>query len=93
MLPEEVGGYPADESVYGVRDLAGKLRDWTARLYQADGEAGAVVGDAWTHSTCPTPCSLLGCPVDMLQGCGPSLPADAVHSLEVSTPIDRGAYV
>jgi formylglycine-generating enzyme required for sulfatase activity len=37
-LLAEVGGYPADESVYGVRDLAGNMRDWTANVYQADGD-------------------------------------------------------
>jgi formylglycine-generating enzyme required for sulfatase activity len=27
-----------DESVYGVRDLAGNMRDWTGTVYQADGD-------------------------------------------------------
>ena len=37
-LLAEVGGYPVDESVYGVRDLAGNARDWMANVYQADGD-------------------------------------------------------
>ena len=37
-LLAEVGGYPVDESVYGVRDLAGNVRDWMANVYQADGD-------------------------------------------------------
>jgi formylglycine-generating enzyme required for sulfatase activity len=36
-LPAEVGRYPVDESVYGARDLAGNMRDWTATAYQSDG--------------------------------------------------------
>jgi serine/threonine-protein kinase len=38
MVPTEVGGYPVDESVYGVRDLAGNMRDWMGNVYQADGD-------------------------------------------------------
>jgi serine/threonine-protein kinase len=37
-LPAKVGGYPVDESVYGVRDLAGNVRDWTATVHQEDGD-------------------------------------------------------
>ena len=39
-VPAEVGSYPVDESVYGVRDLAGNMRDWTATAHQADGDVG-----------------------------------------------------
>jgi len=38
--PAEVGSYPIDESVYGVRDLAGNTRDWTVPTSVADGKAG-----------------------------------------------------
>jgi serine/threonine-protein kinase len=30
----KVGAYPADESVYGVRDLAGNVDDWCSDLYE-----------------------------------------------------------
>jgi serine/threonine-protein kinase len=37
--PQEVDSFPADESIYGVRGLAGNVRDWTAtRLGAAEGE-------------------------------------------------------
>ena len=34
--PSPVSGYPIDESVYGVRGLAGNMRDWTASHYRKD---------------------------------------------------------
>ena len=39
-LPAAVGSCPVDESVYGVRDLAGNMRDWTATAHQANGDVG-----------------------------------------------------
>ena len=38
--PAEVGGYPFDESVYGVQDIAGNIRDWTGTAYRTDGDVG-----------------------------------------------------
>ena len=36
--PCEVGAYSVDESVYGARDMAGNMMDWTGTVYQDDGE-------------------------------------------------------
>lgn len=49
--PSEVTGCPTDESVYGVRGVAGNVLDWTCTLYQpdgqtADGHAHTVVADS-----------------------------------------------
>ena len=56
LLPARIGEHPIDESVYGPRDLAGSMRDWTGTVHQddsdvRDGEAvsfqqGAGDGDA-----------------------------------------------
>lgn len=37
--PAVVGSYPTDESPYGLRDMAGNLRDWTANAFSAQGPA------------------------------------------------------
>jgi len=37
MLPSLVGAYSVDESVYGVRDMAGNMIDWTGTVYRSDG--------------------------------------------------------
>ncbi|MEO2004738.1 MAG: SUMF1/EgtB/PvdO family nonheme iron enzyme, partial [Candidatus Poribacteria bacterium] len=36
MLPACIGQYPVDESVYGVRDMAGNMRDWTGTAHPDD---------------------------------------------------------
>lgn len=38
-LPVPTGTYTVDESVYGVRDMAGNAREWTATLHQANSDA------------------------------------------------------
>jgi formylglycine-generating enzyme required for sulfatase activity len=43
--PEPVGSFPADESPYGVRDMAGGSRDWTSSTL--GGEMRVVRGGAW----------------------------------------------
>ena len=43
--PEPVGAFPADESPYGVRDMAGGSRDWTSSTL--GGEMRVVRGGAW----------------------------------------------
>ncbi len=48
--PASIHAYPADESPYGVRGLAGNSRDWCADPWSADGPR-VVNGRAWT----PTP--------------------------------------
>jgi len=42
-MPEQVDGHPMDESPYGVRGLAGNLRDWCINIWKHEGpplEAG-----------------------------------------------------
>ena len=41
LLPAKIGRYPVDQSVYGVRDLAGNMRDWTTSVAQARHETPA----------------------------------------------------
>jgi formylglycine-generating enzyme required for sulfatase activity len=38
-LPGNVDGFPRDESPYGVRGLAGNVRDWCLNVWRADGGA------------------------------------------------------
>ena len=46
--PEPVGSFPSDVSVYGVRDLAGGVRDWTTTLDEDD--LRMLKGGAWNLS-------------------------------------------
>lgn len=43
--PVEIGTYPADVSVYGVRDMAGNARDWCLDEYDQAGHPQAVIAD------------------------------------------------
>ena len=48
-LPEPVGAFPSDVSVYGVRDLGGSSRDWIGELeYDGDPQRRSVRGGSWT---------------------------------------------
>lgn len=47
LLPEPIGLFPLDESPYGVRDLGGGMREWTATVAGARGEWRIVKGGAW----------------------------------------------
>jgi serine/threonine-protein kinase len=46
-MPEPVGAYPIDESVYGVRDLAGTIMEWTASRFLDDDNLRTLCGGAW----------------------------------------------
>ena len=39
VLPTPVGRFPTDESVYGIRDLAGSMADWCEDPFRPDGPA------------------------------------------------------
>ena len=52
-LPAPVEAFPVDESPYGVRGMAGNMRDWTASRYDAD---GPITIDGWKTA--------VGAPVD-----------------------------
>ena len=50
-----VGGWPADRSVYGVRGMAGNVRDWCANPYTRDGPPdGSRVGQATAADAQPS---------------------------------------
>jgi len=57
--PEPVGSFPADESPYGVRDMAGTIREWTSSLFDERTGTRAVRGGSWNlqverHFRCAT---------------------------------------
>ncbi|MBN1419205.1 MAG: SUMF1/EgtB/PvdO family nonheme iron enzyme [Planctomycetes bacterium] len=45
--PEPVGAFPIDESPYGVRDMAGSIRDWCEDWYQ-EGRSRVCRGGSWS---------------------------------------------
>ena len=45
VLPVGVDGFPIDESVYGVRGMAGNMSDWTASVWSEDWSGIAVEND------------------------------------------------
>lgn len=46
--PEPIGTFRTDVSVFGVRDLAGGVADWTCSPYAADPGERSVRGGGWT---------------------------------------------
>ncbi len=56
-MPEPVGAYPHDVSVFGVRDVAGLVREWCGdESYNGDTLSRPVRGGAWSGS--PRTCRL-----------------------------------
>jgi serine/threonine-protein kinase len=47
--PEPVGSFPADESPYGVRDMAGTIREWTSSWFNEKSGLRAVRGGSWNQ--------------------------------------------
>lgn len=45
--PEPVGSFPVDESIYGMRDAAGAIREWTDSFYDPGRETRTLRGGAW----------------------------------------------
>ena len=45
--PEPVGSFRVDESVYGMRDAAGAIREWTDSFYDHGRETRTLRGGAW----------------------------------------------
>jgi serine/threonine-protein kinase len=45
--PEPVGSFPVDESVYGMKDAAGAIREWTDSFYDPARETRTLRGGAW----------------------------------------------
>jgi serine/threonine protein kinase/formylglycine-generating enzyme required for sulfatase activity len=59
--PEPIGAFPADKSVYGVRDLAGSMRVWCGdEQFDGDGTLRAVRGGSWNYDPrfCRAACRL-----------------------------------
>jgi formylglycine-generating enzyme required for sulfatase activity len=56
VLPEPIGSFAADESPYGVRDLAGTVQEWTASRYSEGLELRILCGSSWrdSHLLCRT---------------------------------------
>jgi serine/threonine-protein kinase len=57
--PEPVGTFAKDESVYGVRDMAGSIREWTQSWYDERADTRVVRGGSWNlvgwrHFHCAT---------------------------------------
>jgi serine/threonine-protein kinase len=46
--PEPVGSFPADESPYVVRDLAGGVREWCDDWYNPEQSMKCMRGSAWS---------------------------------------------
>ncbi|MCU0722796.1 MAG: bifunctional serine/threonine-protein kinase/formylglycine-generating enzyme family protein [Planctomycetes bacterium] len=49
VSPEPVGAYPADESPYGVRDMAGGVREWCETTTDPLMGMHAIRGGSWAH--------------------------------------------
>ena len=46
-LPEPIGTFPVDESVYGMRDAAGCIREWCDSFFDEGHETRILRGGAW----------------------------------------------
>ena len=50
-VPEPVGAFPTDCSIYGVHDMAGTVREWTSEpTFLGDSSRRTVKGGSWSHS-------------------------------------------
>jgi len=59
--PEPIGAFPTDVSIYGVRDLAGSMRDWCGDLeFDDDATLRPVRGGSWNYDPrfCRAACRL-----------------------------------
>ncbi len=60
--PEDVGAYPVDESPYGVRDMAGGIREWCDSWFSEKDSFRLVRGGSWNFSSVGAHCAYrLGC--------------------------------
>ncbi len=50
-MPAAVTAWPADESPYGVRGLAGNMCDWTECWPDPEADRGVLRGGAWSHTS------------------------------------------
>ena len=47
--PDPVGSFPLDESVYGVRDIAGNVAEWCETFFDAEQNIRINKGAAWSY--------------------------------------------
>jgi len=47
--PDAVGSFPLDESVFGVKDLAGNVSEWCGTLYDKENNIRINRGAAWSY--------------------------------------------
>lgn len=47
--PDSVGSFPLDESVYGVRDIAGNVSEWCQTFYDQEKNIRINRGSAWSY--------------------------------------------
>ncbi len=60
--PEAVGQYPADCSPYGVRDMAGGIREWCDAWFNEKDNQKLVRGGSWNFSSIGSHCAYrVGC--------------------------------
>ena len=60
--PEPVGAYPTDRSPYGVRDMAGGIREWCDSWFSEKDSLRLVRGGSWNFSSIGAHCAYrLGC--------------------------------
>jgi len=50
-MPEPIALYPIDESPYGVRDLAGGMREWTSSRLEGPAPWRITKGGSWAHGS------------------------------------------
>ncbi|MEM7164411.1 MAG: bifunctional serine/threonine-protein kinase/formylglycine-generating enzyme family protein [Planctomycetota bacterium] len=61
--PERVGKYPADTSPYGVRDMAGGVREWCRSWFSQTNNQRLVRGGGWNQTPIGSHCAYrLPCP-------------------------------
>ncbi len=51
--PEPVGMFPVDESPFGLRDMGGGMREWTATRFGSENQWIITKGGAWSGSSVP----------------------------------------
>jgi serine/threonine-protein kinase len=47
--PSEVGSFPMDESVYGVKDIAGNVTEWCQTFFDKEQNIRIARGGAWSY--------------------------------------------
>ena len=94
-LPVGVDGFPIDESVYGVRGMAGNMRDWTGSAWSEDWSGIAVENDVFLAEPSGLPSEISTGSYRVLRGgswYAYSLAMQASYR-DGSNPADRSSYI